>query len=178
MQYLFLTNHFIYSLLNKKKFKFNLSSEEVFMLPLQLFINWQRCMTYNLFATANLIQKNLQEQTDFFLDNILECPKSEKIFFNNLFDIQKEINQKLESIIESNFQIFSQLLFNEETTITQKLPETEETKDSSSVNKVSQTEQSNTKKIEHKKSTSNNRYGKTKKNKTPYKTKKGEKKER
>ena len=151
------------------------------MLPQQLFINWQRCMTYNLFATANLIQKNLQEQTEFFLDNILECPKSEKIFFNNLFDIQKEINQKLESIIESNFQIFSQLLFNEETTISEKLPQTEETKEtkeSSSVNKVSQTQDAarDTKKTGPKKTTSpSNKYGKTKK--TSPKAKKKEKKE-
>ena len=115
-------------------------------------------MTYNLFATANLIQKNLQEQTEFFLDNILKSPSSEKIFFNNLFEIQKEINQKLESIIESNFQIFSQLLFNEETTISEKLPQTEETKEtkeSSSVNKVSQTQDAarDTKKTGPKKTT-------------------------
>ena len=140
------------------------------MLSQQLFIIWPHTLLNNMFETAGLIQDSLQSQAEYILNNVHQCSDANKIFFSNLFRAQKDLSKNLQTAVNSNFHNLNRLLFDQEIpTIAEPLNDTPRAGKSGSG--TSGTSKSETTDAGNKKTSSDSRYGKTKKSKTATKSK-------
>jgi len=143
------------------------------MLPQQLFITLPHLMFNNLLETADSLQDSLYNQTQYILDYLYPSPYSEKLFFQNLFRIQKDINNNFQETIDFNFHYLNNLLFEKEIPDTRQYSQKEQTKASTSEDKTSRTSNSAKRGIDSAgKTSSDSRYGKTRKSNTTSKSKK------
>jgi len=146
------------------------------MTPLGIII-WHREILDNLFETVNAVQNNLEQQVDLILDSLNKLQTKEKEFFQDMLEIQHQTRSMTKQIIDSSFQTLDSILLeqaiqtSEKTSLDKKIQDPAISTDQTPI----QSTRTSGKDLESRKTTSDSRYGKTKKSGTS-RTKKNSKK--
>ncbi|GEM_PF-3517856 len=146
------------------------------MTPLGIII-WHREILDNLFETVNAVQNNLEQQVDLILDSLNKLQTKEKEFFQDMLEIQHQTRSMTKQIIDSSFQTLDSILLeqaiqtSEKTSLDKKIQDPAISTDQTPI----QSTRTSGEDLESRKTTSDSRYGKTKKSGTS-RTKKNSKK--
>ena len=147
------------------------------MTPLGIII-WHREFIDNLFETVNAVQNNLEQQVELILDSLYQLQTKEKEFYQNMLEIQHQTRSITKQIIDSSFQTLDSILFEQPTPTPEKtsLDKTIRNPGTTTNQTSSQSTATTGENPESRETTSDSRYGKTKKSGTS-RTKKTSKKE-